>query len=923
MSDPAQKPPIQPVAQPILNAPYDEPTRHWVYDTNTGQPSVQTGRRDAFYWYKTERTGSAQGSLFAEESRDDLPLVNKLRNDVRRWRASGYRNATPVTRQLLAHWSGESLPRRLFFCQREAVETIIYLHEILASGRKISFKPELSPDDYAALTAGQPPSFAEALTGTLVPSLCDQPADPSLPGLLRYGCKMATGSGKTVVMSMLIAWAFCNRSRSPSDERFPAVALVVCPNLTVRDRLQVLRPERDDNYYDAFHLVPLGLRDALNSGQVLVTNWHAFLPESPHKEGDATYTVVDKGEESPEAFARKRLGDLADSGPIMVFNDEAHHAYRPKSMESADKGEDKTDWEEATRWVGGLDTLNASIGIALTVDLSATPFYLQSSGHAQGTPFPWLVSDFGLVDAIESGITKIPRLPVSDTTGRPEPKYFALWDSVMSALQPGEKLPGGKPKPEAAWREAEDAVQTLAAQWKERFDYFAAASTEQEQIPPVLIVVVDNTDLAQLFYEKISGETTDDAGNTAFGKSAVREEFANRPGQQRTVRIDSKLLAKAESLDGMGGSKAEAAEALRHLIATVGERGQPGEQVRCVVSVQMLSEGWDANNVTHILGLRAFRSQLLSEQVVGRGLRRIDYTPDPETGQLTEEYVDVYGIPFSVIPYKGRESGGSAPEDKPKQHVTALEERGAFEMRFPIVEGYSFALRQNLVSADVDAMQELVLDPFQTPTAVFVNPQVGYQEGKPSQGGNFEQHDRQAYYAEHHIQTIQFEIARQVVARLTEHSESGGGDKAPKLRGHARHQLFPQVYHLVDQFVQRKVQTNGQDVRELGLERYTRACLRFGVRLPSVAFPLRPCRRAATNSPTNSLPSSSRSYPNPRADRSAPTTEPRSTVSSGSSAPVPRGATCPNATASGKRSTSASVATATQACSTTSCERCT
>lgn len=809
--------PIQPVAQPILNSPYDEPARHWLYDPQTGVPSVQTGRRDAFYWYKTARTGSAQQALFAEESRDDLPLVNKLRADVRRWREGGYEKATPVTKQLLRHWAREDLPRRLFFCQREAVETVIYLTEVLAAGGP-RFTPELRVEDYQRLMRGEEPEFVKTMVGSLVPTLLDQPADPSLSGLYRYGCKMATGSGKTVVMAMLISWAFCNRGRSPSDERFPAAALVVCPNLTVKERLQVLRTDRTDSYYRDFDLVPSQLMPELQKGRVLVTNWHAFLPESPHKEGNATYRVVDKGEESAEAFAKNRLGDLYDAGPVMVLNDEAHHAYRPKSMEARERGESKDDWLEATVWVSGLDRINEACGVAFCVDLSATPFYLHDSGHTEGTPFPWLVSDFGLVDAIESGITKIPRLPVSDTTGRPEPQFFALWQHVKDNLQPGEKLPGGKPKPEAVWREAQAALTTLAAQWKERFDYFAEAAPGQERVPPVMIIVCDNTDLAELFYEKISGELKRGT-EVAYTSSAVLEEFANDETFRPTIRIDSKLIAEAES-EEPGKSKSDAAEALRQIVATVGKPGQPGEQVRCVVSVQMLTEGWDANNVTHILGLRAFGSQLLCEQVVGRGLRRMDYTPDPTTGRLAEEYVDVYGIPFSVIPFKGREAEKKAPEDKPKNHVVALSERAGFEIRFPVVEGYAFALKQNLIRADVDAIEQLVISPEITPTATFVKPQVGYQSGRPGAPGalEVELHNRQAYYEAHHLQTIQFEIARQVVNWLTAHADG----EERKLPGRSRYQLFPQVYRLVETYIRRRVRFRDVDRRELGLEKYSR-----------------------------------------------------------------------------------------------------
>ena len=468
--------------------------------------------------------------------------------------------------------------------------------------------------------------------------------------------------------------------------------------------------------------------------------------------------------------------------------------------------------------------------------------YLAGSGYIEGAPHPWLVSDFGLVDAIESGIVKIPRLPVSDTTGRPEPKYFALWKHIVENLKPGEKPPGGKPKPEVVWREAQDALLTLASQWKERFDYLQQATPDKERTPPVLIIVCDNTDTAELFYRKISGEETvaaepeeepeagDAAGeptqNSKKPKKKVRygqgeifpELLSNRPEFSPTLRIDVKLLAEAESADP-NVTRSEAAERLRELVATVGKPGKPGEKIRCVVSVQMLNEGWDANNVTHILGLRAFSSQLLCEQVVGRGLRRMDYTPDPQTGLLTEEYVDIYGVPFSVTPFRGRPTKAKAPEDKPKNHVRALEERKPFEIRFPVVEGFVFDLRRNLIRADVAAIERLVLEPDHTPTAAFVKPQVGYQLGYPSLAGSFQfqEHNQAEYYASTHPQTIRFEIGRQIVVGLTESS-----GKPPKLQLQARHQLFPQVLRLVNEYIDTQVDFRGCHPCELGLEKYVR-----------------------------------------------------------------------------------------------------
>ena len=548
----------------------------------------------------------------------------------------------------------------------------------------------------------------------------------------------------------------------PGDPRYPRRVLVVCPNLTIRERLSVLRPGDPGNYYEKFDIVPSSMRPELAKGKVLVTNWHRFSPEAEAITVGGVQ-VGRLGEETPEAFARARLGDLWDDEPLMVLNDEGHHAYRPAPVDEATKlsAEEKADREEATVWVSGLDRINAACGIGLCVDLSATPFYIQGSGYPEGSPFPWIVSDFSLVDAIESGITKIPRLPAIDNTGRPDPKYFRLWEHVGRSLGPGDRLPGGKPKPEAVYREAEDALLTLAGEWKERFEQLQAAAPGQERTPPVMIVVCDNTDVAMHFHRMISGETLVEAADE-IGREDEDQDDEDRPAGRRkkpkptkrhgmglpgfpelwngsgaevTLRIDSKLLAAAESEDPRTTRK-DAAEELRKIVSTVGKPGEPGEHIRCVVSVNMLSEGWDADNVTHILGLRAFHSQLLCEQVVGRGLRRMDYVPDPETGLLTEEYVDVFGVPFSLIPFKGREPGGKAPpEDRPKHEVMALPERKALEIRFPVVEGYVASLRRHRIACDLDSVERTSLDPWSTPTAVFVQPQVGYQVGHPGAFG--------------------------------------------------------------------------------------------------------------------------------------------------------------------------------------------
>lgn len=842
---------IQPVESPVICRPYYEPDYYWEYDRATGRAAKQSGRRPSAYWYKlAEKELAGQGKLKLtlkdklgdqimlelDEGRRDLVAVNKLRADVKRWREANWAGATNVTKDLLRHWGRKDRSRRFFFCQLEAAETIIYLNEIRGFRKdgtrgRPRWTPEFGDEDFAQLWKN--------LDGS----------DEPLP---RICTKMATGSGKTVVMAMVITWAFCNRARVPSDERFPNAVLICCPNLTIKERLQVLRTDsHGDDYYTQFDMVPPQYRDLLRTGKVMVTNWHFFSPESEHSEGGKSYTVVNKGAETDDAFAKGRLGDLFDRGPIMVFNDEGHHAYRPAPLPKDEAGKAdsaaKKEREEATIWVQGLDRIHKTCGIKICVDLSATPFYIGGSGYPEGEPFPWIVSDFGLVDAIESGITKIPRLPVSDTTGQPDPKYFRLWKNITEDLAPAQRMSNKRPKPEVVWERGQDALEQLAGEYKKASDAIQAASDMALKAPPVMIVVCDNTDIARLFFEKISGQTEvedipeadeDDDDEEApkkkkrskikvsYGNSqtAFPDLFQNEKGRTPTIQIDSRRLEKIESEDP-DATRDEAAQELRQIVNTVGRVGKPGQDVRCVISVAMLSEGWDANNVTHILGLRAFGSQLLCEQVVGRGLRRMNYTPDPETEMLPEEYVDVYGIPFSVIPYKGKTS--KTPPDKPVNHVYALPERGAYEMRFPNVEAYVYALKRPLITADVAAMERLVVEPDKSPQSTFVRIVTDHIEGGIAGGGigAFVEHNRKEFYARHHLQQIEFEIARQVVGLLVGDGSSLSSDRGgatPKARGESRHLLFPQVLRLVRQFVAQKVDFRGAHECELGLERNVR-----------------------------------------------------------------------------------------------------
>jgi type III restriction enzyme len=562
------------VDNPIVNSPFEEPGRFWAY--KEGQPVLKEGRRPAGYYLKP-RTRGPQTSLFEEEF-VPLDLVNTIRERVKAWRERGYPGVTPITRQLLNHWNHPERERKLFFCQREAAETLIWLIEA-------------SPAEKQGI------------------------AIPKDGNLTRYACKMATGSGKTVVMGMVIAWQVLNKLANPQDRRFSDAVLLVCPNLTIRERLQVLLPWKPGNYYEKFDLVPRGMLERLQQGRFQITNWHLLQP----KDDSRSKSVVQRGVESDTAFCRRVLKELGNKQNILVINDEAHHAYRPaplpEELREQLSDEEIAEREEATVWVSGLDRIHAVRGINFCADFSATPFYIKGSGYPEGEPFPWIVSDFGLVDAIESGIVKVPRVPVDDNTGAPIPKYFRLWEHINQQLPASERQTARRrAKPESVLLQADGALKTLASEWKKTFDEFQRAGSP---VPPVMIVVCDNTDLAKLVHEHI-----------ARGKVLGELQNNERNGEV-TFRIDTKLLAEAEAaLEGE--TKAEAAERLRKVVDTIGktewegEGDPPGKNIRCVVSVGMLNEGWDAQNVTQILGLRAFTSQLLCEQVVGRGLRQAE-----------------------------------------------------------------------------------------------------------------------------------------------------------------------------------------------------------------------------------------------------------------------------------------------------------
>jgi type III restriction enzyme len=743
------------VDNPIVNSPFEEPKRYWAYEE--AQPVLKEGRRPAGYYLKA-RTRGPQAALLEEEF-VPLETVNLIRQRVQEWRKRGYPGVTPITRQLLNHWNDPERERKLFFCQREAAETLIWLVEA-------------------------PPAEKQ---GVVIPK------DNQLT---RYACKMATGSGKTVVMGMIIAWQVLNKLANPQDKRFSDAVLIVCPNLTIKERLQVLLPGKSNNYYEKFDLALRGMMERLQQGKFEIINWHIFQP----RDDSRTRSVTQRGMESDTAFCRRVLKELGNKQNILTINDEAHHAYRPAPLPDDVREtlspEEIDEREEATVWISGLDRIHAVRGINFCIDFSATPFYIKGSGSDEGAPFSWIVSDFGLVDAIESGIVKIPRVPVDDNTGALIPKYFRLWEYINQQLPASERQTARRrAKPESVLREAEGALATLASEWKKTLEAFEQAGSP---VPPALIVVCDNTDLSKLVHEHI-----------AQGK--VLLELENREGREVTFRIDTRLLSEAESA-AEGETKQQAAERLRKTVDTIGkaewegEGDPPGKNIRCVVSVGMLNEGWDAQNVTQILGLRAFTSQLLCEQVVGRGLRRLNYDDFSEP-----EYVDVYGVPFEVIPVR-KKSVSRTEVPRISTLVRALPERRHLEITFPRVEGYVFDVRQR-IRVTWDKVPYLTIDPQSEPTEVVAKPSVGYRLGRPDRLGPGPEvyQDRNPFHRHKRLQASVYEIAAQLTARLKNKREEWT----------IRHILFPQVLNIVWEYLENRVMVaSDAALEEVALRKY-------------------------------------------------------------------------------------------------------
>jgi type III restriction enzyme len=715
--------------RPILNSPYECPKRHWELDAD-GQPThqiIDRRRRAEFVTpipkpRKRKDAPSQQQIVFDEgaglstegQQYDPTSIINELRQHVDQWRSLPNPNqwqVTPETSRLLQHWRHHDFNNvRPFFCQVEAVETVIWLSEVAPNASK----------------------GAKGLLDHLATVNKD-----AHPELMRLALKLATGAGKTTVMAMLIAWQTINAVRRPQSNRFSRGFLVVAPGLTIRDRLRVLQPNDPDSYYASRELVPVDMIEEVNRAKIVITNYHSFkLRERIELSKGGRSLLQGRGDElntleTEGQMLQRVMPDLMGMKQIFVLNDEAHHCYREKpGVDDEDdlKGEDKKEAEKnndaARLWISGLEAVNRKLGISHVIDLSATPFFLRGSGYAEGTLFPWTMSDFSLMDAIESGIVKLPRVPVADNIpGSEMPMYRNLWEHIRSKMPKKGRGKAATLDPLSLPPQLQTALDALYGHYEKTYRLWEEAKI---RVPPCFIVVCNNTSTSKLVYDFISGfhrKNDDDSTTLENGRLALFRNFdehGNPLARPRTLLIDSEQLESGEGLDdnfrGMAADEIERfrreivertgdtrqaenltdQELLREAMNTVGRYGHLGGSIRCVVSVSMLTEGWDANTVTHVLGVRAFGTQLLCEQVIGRALRRQSYDLNEE-GLFNVEYADVLGIPFDFTA-----KPVVAPPQPPRETIqvkAVRPERDALEIRFPRVVGYRVELPEERLTA--------------------------------------------------------------------------------------------------------------------------------------------------------------------------------------------------------------------------------
>lgn len=696
----------------------------------------------------------------AEEEQNET--VNRLREEVREWREAGYPGTALVTRRCLEWWFERDEERLkegkgFFFCQQEAIEALLYLYEVQRQ-RKM----------------------------------------PETGDLLRYALKLATGTGKTLVMALIVVWSTLHK-RKVSGSTLSSNFLVLVPNLTVRDRVRGvdeftgepigsgLDPSSPENLYEEFQIVPPEYVDEFHPN-ILVRNWQSIPLEAKRddwideddlgEEGrfipaSVLWALQRRGRQDPANVIRRVLGGWRD---LVILNDEAHHVY----------GEKRTRRDEEAqyiKWSRIIERVREAARISLVVDLSATPWYGSGSPKPEGTLFEWLVADFSVYDAFESGLVKVVRLPDPESEGG---QYLDLWDQVKGARSKEEYLSGCK-----------GAIASIYAGWSTDFQEWSSTLPQLRPGPaPVLLAVADRAERAQWLFEHLSRDF-----------DLLKNPADDDPHKWPTIRIDSKVF------DAEKGNEA----ILREIVNTVGKTGKAGEHVRSIVSVNMLSEGWDVKSVTHILGLRAFGSPLLTEQIIGRGLRRTSYDglliPIEERlaneERPDEETVDAFGIPFVGFPVEKRRRPRSGSWGQKPVPIEPDSKKEKHAVRVPNVRSWAVGVTEPLRDAiNVAHLPELVITPRQTPPEVRVRPVVG---GAPEAVMTLEE-----FRAEYPLLRSKFIFARELYEATNPGaaSELGIGP------------MFEELLEFASEYVDQRVRAQGtSEKRDIGIYYWTRRAL--------------------------------------------------------------------------------------------------
>jgi len=721
---------------PILNNPYEEPMYYYGTDLDgrLDYEDKRIGRRPFVpivapipVAQKGQRSLLEVSDIAAEYEKHK---VNLIRKETKLWREKSYPETTRVTKELLSYWFlNPERTNRLFFAQREAIEATIWLNEVAEKSNagqhvlnEIRTANQVSPDRL----------------------------EFNLP---RIAFKMATGTGKTVLMAMQLLYHYFNRQEYRGATRFADYFLIITPGITIKDRLSVLYVDAETldkhksrDYYRIRDLVPRSqsFEDALPglNSRLIITNRHSLELRTLQGNKKSPFDGK-KGRDKKEAtedfnrLIKRELGKFKHDARLLVINDEGHHCYLPKSNgKKKTRGEDDSEEENkrAAIWVSGIAELSKRFKLRNVYDLSATPYYLQGSGYEPYTLFPWIVSDFGLVEAIESGLVKIPFLPEEDPTHQLDlPKLANIYEHVKDDLPKmgtrKQKLQGHPRIPTLL----QIALDQLYSNYQKEYNRYRGLFEH----PPVFIVVCNNTNVSSEVFKYIAGygvSTDSDNKQVVNGHFDLFDNYDRTTKQPiskpPTLLIDSDALENSEQVDEQfkkvfapeierfkseyrilhpdkSVEKVTDADILREVVNTVGKVGMLGEHIRCVVSVSMLTEGWDANTVTHILGVRAFLSQLLCEQVVGRALRRVSYVVGKD-GKFGPEYAQVAGVPFTFFK-KG--AAGTTPPPPDMKRIYAMSEREKkYEISFPVLTGYRIESANDEINADFSKVQPFEID---------------------------------------------------------------------------------------------------------------------------------------------------------------------------------------------------------------------